>query len=85
MRKSHSSIHLWAQISTCVLVLSGTAAMACAQTSVIWKDSSLFLSIEEHEDGQILRSKETWSLTENGAKQILFFGRQFKAACAGEP
>ena len=65
-------------------------------TSVIWKDSSLFLSIEEHEDGRLIRSKETWSLIENGAtlertrerpdgtKQILFYGRQFEGAHAGE-
>ncbi len=57
-------------------------------TSVAWKDSSLVFSIEEHEDGRILQSKETWSLIDNGAtlqrtreradgeKQILFFGRQ---------
>jgi hypothetical protein len=57
-------------------------------TSVVWKDSSLVFSIEEHEDGRIFRSKETWSLIENGAtfqrtheradgeKQILFFRRQ---------
>jgi hypothetical protein len=57
-------------------------------TSVAWKDSSLVFSIEEHEDGRILLSKETWSLMEDGAtlqrarerpngeKQILFFHRQ---------
>jgi outer membrane biogenesis lipoprotein LolB len=56
-------------------------------TSVAWKDASLVFSIEEHEDGRILRSKETWSLIEDGAvlertrerlngeKQILFFRR----------
>lgn len=56
-------------------------------TSVVWKDSSLVFSIEEHEDGRILQSKETWSLIEDGAtlkkirerpngeKQILFFRR----------
>jgi hypothetical protein len=57
-------------------------------TSVIWKDSSLVFSIEEHEEGRILRSRETWSLTDDGAtlqktreradgeKQILIFRRQ---------
>jgi hypothetical protein len=57
-------------------------------TSVVRKDSSLVFSIEEHEDGRILYSKETWSLLENGAtlertrdhaggeKQILLFRRQ---------
>lgn len=36
-------------------------------TSITWKDSSLVFSIEEHEDGRILLSKETWTLIENGA------------------
>lgn len=35
-------------------------------TSVVWKDSSLVFAIEEHEDGRILHSHETWSLVENG-------------------
>lgn len=57
------------------------------RTSVVWKDSSLVFAIEEHEDGRILHSQETWSLIENGAtlqrtrehangeKQILFYRR----------
>jgi hypothetical protein len=57
-------------------------------TSAVWKGSSLVFSIEEHEAGRILESKETWTLIENGAtlqrtrelpggvNQILFFGRQ---------
>lgn len=57
-------------------------------TAVIWKDSSLVFSIEEHEDGRILHSKETWTLIENGAalqrvrerstgeKQVLLFRRE---------
>jgi hypothetical protein len=56
-------------------------------TSIVWKDSSLVFSIEEHEDGRILLSKETWSVIEDGAtlerirerangeKQTLFFRR----------
>jgi hypothetical protein len=36
-------------------------------TSAVWKDSDLVFAIEEHEDGHILLSKETWSLIENGA------------------
>lgn len=56
-------------------------------TSVVWKDASLIFSIEEHEDGRILQSKEKWSVIEegttlervrerpNGEKQILFFRR----------
>ena len=57
-------------------------------TSIAWKDSSLIFSIEEHEDGRVLQSKETWSVIENGATlerirepadgetQILFYRRQ---------
>jgi hypothetical protein len=57
------------------------------RTSVVWKDSSLVFVIEEHEDGRVLHSQETWSLIENGAtlqrtrertngeKQILFYRR----------
>jgi hypothetical protein len=56
-------------------------------TSVVWKDSSLVFTIEEHEDGRVLPSKETWSLIEDGAtlerirerpdgdKQALFYRR----------
>jgi len=55
-------------------------------TSVVWKDSNLVFAIEEHEDGRVLLSKETWSVIEDGATlerirerpngetQILFFG-----------
>jgi hypothetical protein len=56
-------------------------------TSVVRKDSSLVFSIEEHEDGRILQSKETWLVIEegatlerirersNGERQTLFFRR----------
>jgi len=56
-------------------------------TSVVWKDAILVFSIEEHEGGRILQSKETWSVIEDGAtlerirecpdgeKQTLFFRR----------
>lgn len=36
-------------------------------TSTVWKNSSLVFTVEEHEDGRILHSQETWSLIENGA------------------
>jgi hypothetical protein len=57
-------------------------------TSVVWKDTSLVFSIEEHEDGRVLHSHETWSLGENGAalerirerdegeKQVIIYRRQ---------
>jgi len=57
-------------------------------TSVVWENANLVFSIEEHEDGRILRSNEKWLLIDNGAtlmrvrerangeKQILFFRRQ---------
>jgi hypothetical protein len=57
-------------------------------TAVAWRDSNLVFSIEENEDGRILRSTEMWSLIENGAtlqrtrerpdsaRQILYYRRQ---------
>ena len=35
-------------------------------TSVTWSGQSLVFSVEEHEDGRILLSHETWTLIENG-------------------
>ena len=35
-------------------------------TSIGWENQSLVFSVEEHEDGRILLSKETWTLRENG-------------------
>jgi len=64
-------------------------------TAIDWNDSNLVFSIEEHEDGRILRSSETWSLIEGGAtlqrtreradggKQIFLYRRQQRAA--GQP
>ncbi len=61
-------------------------------TAVAWKGSSLVFSIEEHEDGRILLSTETWSLIENGAtlqrirerangdRQALIYQRQQSAS-----
>ena len=37
-------------------------------TSVVWQDQSLVFAIEEHEDGRILHSKETWTLSANAAE-----------------
>jgi hypothetical protein len=36
-------------------------------TSIVWNGQSLIFSVEEHEDGHIILSKETWTLIENGA------------------
>jgi hypothetical protein len=36
-------------------------------TSIVWNGQSLVFSIEEHEDGRILLSNETWTLIDNGA------------------
>jgi len=36
-------------------------------TSIVWSGPSLVFSIEEHEDGRVLLSKETWTLIDNGA------------------
>jgi hypothetical protein len=61
-------------------------------TSVVWQEASLVFSIEEHEDGRILLSHETWSLIDDGAtlerardradgqKQVLFYRRQQPAS-----
>jgi hypothetical protein len=35
-------------------------------TSVTWSGSSLVFAVEEHEDGRILHSRETWTLLEEG-------------------
>jgi hypothetical protein len=37
-------------------------------TSIVWKDQSLMFSIEEHEDGRVIISNETWTLIENGSE-----------------
>jgi hypothetical protein len=36
-------------------------------TSVTWSGPSLAFAVEEHEEGRILLSKETWTLMENGS------------------
>ena len=36
-------------------------------TAVVRKDATLVFSIEEHEDGRVITSKETWSVIEDGA------------------
>jgi hypothetical protein len=36
-------------------------------TSIAWNGVSLVFSVEEHEDGRIILSSETWTLIENGA------------------
>lgn len=61
-------------------------------SAVVWKESSLVFSVEEHEEGRILRSIETWSLIEDGAtlqrtrerpngeRQVFFYQRQQRAS-----
>jgi len=65
-------------------------------TAIVWENSSLVFSIEEHEDGRILQSKETWSIVEegatlerlrersNGEKQTLFFRRMAMNSSQGQ-
>jgi hypothetical protein len=36
-------------------------------TSVVWSGPRLIFSVEEHEHGRIIFSRETWTLIENGA------------------
>jgi hypothetical protein len=57
-------------------------------TSIARSGGSLVFSVEEHEDGRILKSKETWTLVEGGAtlervrelsegrKDVLIYQRQ---------
>ena len=37
-------------------------------TSVVWSGRDLVFSIEEHEDGRVLLSRETWMLIDNGTR-----------------
>ena len=36
-------------------------------TAIVWRDRTMVFSIEEHEDGRVLASKEEWTLIEGGA------------------
>jgi hypothetical protein len=87
-RNSASSRHAVQKYTTDGKVSVSTGADGDEfNTLVVWKDSSLVFSIEEHEDGRILQSKETWSVIEegatlerirerpNGETQTLFFRR----------
>ena len=87
-RNSASSRHAIQKYTTDGKISASTGADGDEfNTSVVWKDSSLLFSIEEHEDGRVLESKETWSVIEDGAtlerirerpngeKQALFFRR----------
>ncbi len=87
-RNSASARHAIQKYTTDGKVSASTGADGDEfNTSVVWKNSSLVFSIEEHEDGRILQSKETWLVIEDGAtlerirerphgeKQTLFFRR----------
>jgi|SRR5579862_3575048 len=87
-RNSASSQHATQKYTTDGKVSKSTGADGDKfNTSVVWKDSSLVFSIEEHEDGRILQSKETWLVIDegatlerirerpNGERQTLFFRR----------
>jgi hypothetical protein len=66
-------------------------------TSVIRKEATLVFSIEEHEDGRVLRSNEIWSLDENGfilqrvrerpdgERQIVLYRRQQPSPAGQDP
>jgi hypothetical protein len=56
-------------------------------TSVVWSGQSLVFSIEEHEDGRVILSRETWMLIDNctalerrrerdGGKQSIIYLRE---------
>jgi hypothetical protein len=87
-RNSSSSRHAVQKYTTDGKISVSTGADGDEfHTSVVWKDFSLVFSIEEHEDGRVLHSKETWSIIEdgttlervrerlNGERQTLFFRR----------
>jgi hypothetical protein len=87
-RNSASSRHAVQKYTTDGKVSVSTGADGDEfNTSIVWKVSSLVFSIEEHEDGRIFQSKETWLVIEegatlerirerqNGEKQTLFFRR----------
>jgi hypothetical protein len=87
-RNSASSRHAVQEYTTDGKISVSTGADGDKfNTSVVWKDSSLVFSIEEHEDGRILQSKETWFVIDegatleriresaNGEKETLFFRR----------
>jgi hypothetical protein len=87
-RNSASSQHAIQKYTTDGKVSRSTGADGDEfNTSVAWKDLSLVFSIEEHEDGRTLRSKETWLVIDegatlerirerpNGERQTLFFRR----------
>jgi hypothetical protein len=66
-------------------------------TSITRKGSTLVFSIEEHEDGRIIKSTETWSVIEDGAglkrvrerpdgeKQILVYRRVSTVGSGSKP
>jgi hypothetical protein len=35
-------------------------------TSIAWKGTGLIFSVEEHEDGRVIHSTETWTMIDNG-------------------
>ena len=51
-------------------------------TSIVWHGKSLIFSVEEHEDGRVLHSRETWTLIENQA--LLQRERESVGAAANE-
>ena len=90
-RSSGSTRHALQHYSTDGSVSISTGADGDEfHTSIHWQDQSLVFSVDEHEDGRILRSEETWTLIEGGTTlqrvrrnkedtQTLFYVRQPQA------
>jgi len=79
---AHGSRHALQKYSTDGKVAITTGADGDEfHTSIVWAEQSLVFSIEEHEDGRILNSKETWTLRENGT--VLERVREFLDAPPG--
>lgn len=68
LRGSLNSRHAVQKYSTDGTVSVSTGADGDEfHTSIVWSGPSLVFSIEEHEDGRIILSRETWTLIDNGA------------------
>jgi hypothetical protein len=65
--KSGSPRHALQHYTTDGNISNSTGADGDAfRTAVVWSGLSLAFSIEEHEDGRVLHSQETWTLIDNG-------------------
>jgi hypothetical protein len=70
-RNSGSSRHAVQRYTTDGTVSTSTGADGDEfHTSIVWNGQNMVFSIEEHEDGRVILSKETWTLIDNGAALV---------------